>query len=94
MGTIYFLPNYTHQPCHCAEGSLHLLMDKRVMTVQEVNIECNVSCPRVVLPSAWLHEKRKCFLHEPAHNRSVDYHEEPSHDFCTEALLLSFEAYV
>ena len=29
-GTILFLPNYTHQPHLCTEGSVHLFMDERL----------------------------------------------------------------
>ena len=29
VGTVFFLPNYTCQQYHCAEGSVYLLRDKR-----------------------------------------------------------------
>ena len=28
LGTIFFLLNYSHQPYHCTEGSVHLFMDE------------------------------------------------------------------
>ena len=40
VGTIFSLLNYTVQLYHCAEGSVHLLMDERLVfvTAQDVNI--------------------------------------------------------
>lgn len=29
VGTTFSLSNYTRQPYHCAEGSVHLLIDER-----------------------------------------------------------------
>ena len=29
VGTTFCLPNYTHQPYHCTEGSMCLLIDER-----------------------------------------------------------------